>query len=76
MSRNGITMQAQPPETEANLTLVDAARRLGVSPFALRRWAVYQHRVPFLRLGRRLVFRPRDLEAFEAQCRVPARDER
>lgn len=59
----------------ANLNLSDAARRLGVSPHTLRVWAVYQRRLPFLRLGRRLLFSPRDLEGFERQCRVAAREE-
>jgi excisionase family DNA binding protein len=58
----------------ANLNLKDAARRLGVSPHTLRAWAKYQGRLPYLRLGRRIVFSPRDLEAFEARCRVEARD--
>src|SRR5262249_7700726 len=48
-----------------NLDLRSAAQRLGVSPYTLRRWALYQHRLPLVRLGRRLLFRPRDLEAVE-----------
>ena len=60
---------------EPNLSLTIAARRLGVSPHTLRAWAVYRRRIPFLRLGRRLLFDPRDIEAFEAKCRVKARDE-
>lgn len=66
------------PSTEAikaNLTLKDAARRLGVSPHTLRSWAVYQHRLAFFRVGRRLLFAPGDLEAFLALHRVAARDE-
>ena len=58
--------------TDANLSLVDAARRLGVSPHTLRAWARYQHRLPYLRLGRRLLFRRADLDAFEEACRVQA----
>jgi excisionase family DNA binding protein len=56
-----------------NLDLHEAAQRLGVSPHTLRNWAVYQHRVPFLRLGRRLLFPLADLEAFERASRVEAR---
>jgi len=48
-----------------NLSLIDAAARIGVAPHTLRRWAVYQGRLPYLKLGRRLLFRPSDLEAFE-----------
>ena len=60
-------------EAVHNLSLPDAARRLGVSKHTLRAWAVYQGRLTFLRLGRRVLFAPRDLEAFEARCRVAAR---
>ena len=58
---------------QGNLGLSEAAERLGVSPHTLRAWAVYQHRLPFLRLGRRVLFRLGDLEAFERQNRVEAR---
>lgn len=68
-------MTAPPPPLDANLSLVQAAARLGVSPYTLRGWARYQRRVPYLRLGRRLMFRPEDLEAFEQRCRVAAVDE-
>jgi len=56
----------------SNLSLRAAAERLGVAPLTLRRWAVYQRRIPFLRLGRRLLFRQRDLEAFEQANLVAA----
>lgn len=56
----------------ANLDLRSAAERLGVSPYTLRRWSLYQRRLPVLRLGRRLLFRPRDLEAFEQEHLVTA----
>ncbi len=56
-----------------NLSLKDAATRLGVSPHTLRSWSVYQRRVPFLRLGRRVLFRVADLEACERADRVRAR---
>jgi excisionase family DNA binding protein len=58
---------------ESNLSLDFAARRLGVSPHTLRAWAVYQRRLPFLRLGRRILFRPTDLQAFERQSLVEAK---
>ena|ERR1700682_5971025 len=53
-----------------NLNLREAADRIGVSPHTLRRWALYGHRLPFLKMGRRLAFRPRDLEMFETSCLV------
>ena len=58
-----------------NLSLAESAKRLGVSPHTLRTWARYQRRVPYLRLGRRLLFSTRDLDAFEQRCRVEAREE-
>ena len=69
-------MTAQNGTTQAgNLSLTEAARRLGVSPHTLRAWAKYRGRIAYIRAGRRMLFAPRDLEAFEARCRVPARDE-
>jgi len=40
-----------------------ASKELSVSIFALRSW-VYQRRLPVVRLGRRVLFRREDLEAF------------
>jgi excisionase family DNA binding protein len=57
---------------DRNLDLRSAAARLGVSPHTLRAWSVYQRRVPFVRLGRRVLFRLADLEAFEQSSRVEA----
>src|SRR5262249_55751664 len=47
-----------------NLGLIEAAARLGASPCALRRWAVYERRIPFVRLGRRIVFPVESLDAY------------
>jgi excisionase family DNA binding protein len=68
-------MTTADPARDANLSLVQAAARLGVSPHTLRGWAKYRRRVPYLRLGRRLLFRPQDLEAFERRCLVAAAEE-
>ena len=46
---------------EPNLSLTAAARRLGVSPHTLRAWARYQRRLPYFRLGRRLLLIPETL---------------
>lgn len=59
---------------EDNLDLETAAKRLGVSRHTLRAWSVYQHRVPYLRLGSRILFSPADILAFEQRSRVPARE--
>ena len=53
-----------------NLSLREASTRLGESPLSLRRWAVYQHRLPYLKVGRRILFRPHDLATFEQSCLV------
>jgi excisionase family DNA binding protein len=55
------------------LGLRPSALRLGVSSHTLRAW-VRQRRIAFHRLGRRLVFDVRDLEAFLRANRVEARD--
>jgi excisionase family DNA binding protein len=60
-------------DTRRNLSLPDAARRLGISPHTLRAWT-RQGRLSHLKAGRRVLFTPDDLEAFEARCRVPARE--
>ena len=51
--------------------LKHAAKILGVSPYTLRAW-VRQRRVPFFRLGRRIVFSRSDLSEHLKQCRVTA----
>jgi len=56
-----------------NLSLRDAAARLGIAPLTLRRMAVYRRRLPYLKVGRRILFRPRDLDAFEQSCLVTGR---
>lgn len=66
-------MSQEPAAEVGGLGLVSAARRLGVSPHTLRTWALYQRRIAFHRLGRRLIFAPKDLDAFMERCRVEAR---
>jgi len=58
---------------DRNLSLKEAAAKLGVAPLTLRRMAVYQRRLPYLKVGRKLLFRPRDLDAFELNCLVAGR---
>jgi excisionase family DNA binding protein len=64
----------QPETADDKLSLLQAAPLLGVSPFTLRAW-VRERRVPFYRLGRRIVFSRADLTEFLAAARIPARDE-
>jgi len=68
-------MDQEGTELLGNLSLRAAAHRVGVSPHTLRNWSVYQRRVGFHRIGRRLLFAPADLDAFVNRHRVAARDE-
>ena len=58
---------------ERNLGLLEAAARLGISPYTLRAWAKYGGRISYIKAGRRLLFRPADLEEFERRNLVEAR---
>ena len=58
---------------DVTLDLKQAAARTGLSPLTLRQKAVYGRQVSYYRVGRRLVFRLSDIEAFMQQCRVEAR---
>jgi excisionase family DNA binding protein len=51
------------------LSLPEAARRLGLSHHTMRAW-VRQRRVPFVRLGRRVLLDPRDVQRFIDANRV------
>ena len=68
-------MDTEAGETARNLSLKPAARRIGVSPFTLRAWSIYQGRIAFIRLGRRVLFATTDLDAFVARHRIAARYE-
>jgi excisionase family DNA binding protein len=50
-------------DTAALVSIEEAAKMLGLSKFTLRRWTA-QRRVPYVRLGRRIVFDPRALASF------------
>ena len=51
----------------------EAAPLLGVSRFTLRRW-LRQRRLPYHRVGRRIVLDRRDLETFLRECLFEARE--
>ena len=57
--------------TDRNLVLDAAAERLGIPPLTLRRWT-RERRLPFLKMGKRVMFKLSDLEAFERASRVEA----
>jgi excisionase family DNA binding protein len=47
-------------------SIEQAAEQLNVSPFTLRAW-VHQGRIPYVKLGSRVLFRQKDLESFIEQ---------
>lgn len=51
------------------LSVSEAAEMLGLSKHTLNQWKS-QGRIPFIKLGRRTLFDPDDLEAFIADRRV------
>ncbi len=56
------------------LNLKEGARELKLSIHTLRAWT-YQKRIPFVRLGRRVLLRREDLEEFVNRNVVEAKDE-
>ena len=56
------------------LNLREGARELKISIHTLRAW-IYQKRLPFVHLGRRILLRREDLEAFINKNLVEARDQ-
>jgi excisionase family DNA binding protein len=57
------------------LSVAEAAERLNISVFTLRGW-ISQRRVRFVRLGRRVMMRPEDLETLiNGSVVEPRRDE-
>ena len=55
------------------LDLKEGARELKLSIYTLRAW-VYQKRIPFVRLGRRVLLRREDLESFVNKNLVEAKE--
>jgi excisionase family DNA binding protein len=55
------------------LTVEEAARLSGLSPHTIRAWA-RARRMPFRRLGRRMLFHPDDITAIVTAALVPAVD--
>jgi excisionase family DNA binding protein len=53
------------PKLEPLLTVSEAAKLLGISPWTLRQW-LSQRRLPFVKVGRLTKLRPSDLQAFIA----------
>jgi excisionase family DNA binding protein len=56
------------------LSLAEAAEVLHLKPSTMRAW-VFRRRIPFVKMGRRVLFRRSDLDALIAQSVVPASGE-
>ncbi len=54
------------------ISIAEGATRLGISRFTLRAW-IRQRIIPHVRLGRRVLLAPIDIEKFIATNRVEAR---
>jgi len=61
-------MEKQENSTNAVLNAVAAARYLGLSASTLAKWRVSGGGPLFLKLGRRVVYRLRDLEKWQEGC--------
>ena len=59
-------------DRQGNLSIRGAAVLVGVSPHTLRSW-LRQRRLAHIRLGRRVVIDPKDLDAFIKKNRIEAR---
>jgi hypothetical protein len=62
-----------PNEAVRHLTQLDLARRWRMSARTLERWRWLRHGPAFLRLGKVVVYRLEDVEAYEATHRQDAR---
>jgi excisionase family DNA binding protein len=58
-------------QTERLLSVDEAAACLGVSKYTLRGW-LFQRRLPFVKLGRRVLLDPADVQRFLEANRVEA----
>lgn len=59
-------------ETRPLIGIAEGATRLGISKFTLRSW-IRQGVIPHVRLGRRVLLDPRDLDRLIQASRVEAR---
>jgi len=73
IKKGSVTMnvdQLLPPATDRVLSEVQVAERLGVSLFTVRAWRHRGMGPRFLKMGRAVRYRSRDIEAFEERALV------
>jgi len=61
LSYNGIRSQIEKESAMQLLTVKESAELLRISPSTLRQW-IFKHKITFVRVGRRVLFRRADLE--------------
>jgi excisionase family DNA binding protein len=71
VQRDIATTRRPPPNDARRLSVEHAAPILGISTHTLRQW-LRARRIPFFRVGRRVVLDREDLEAFLRAHRVEA----
>lgn len=52
---------------QASLSAADAARHLGISPSTLAKWRLSGKGPRYVKAGRRVLYRPADLDAWQAE---------
>jgi len=70
MEHNAVVLEHQ--RHNGLLSVVAAANLVGVSKYTLRSW-IRQRRISHIRLGRRVLLDPRDLDRFVQAGRIEAR---
>jgi predicted DNA-binding transcriptional regulator AlpA len=61
------------PSEKGTLTEVDVAARLGVSRFTVKSWRLKGVGPRFMKMGRAVRYRPRDVDEYERQALVETR---
>ena len=66
----GLKHSSEPPSGNGPLTDLEVAKRLGVSRFTVRSWRLKGVGPRFLKMGRAVRYRSRDVDEYERQALV------